>query len=309
MEDKPSSSVPATLKRTGKKFMDDGMTDWAAALTYYGLLSLFPAIIALVSIVGLFANPQTTSKTLSEIVNNLGPSTAASTFSGPVESITSNRGASGFTFIFGLALALWAASGYVGAFIRASNRIYETREGRPFWKLRPLQLAITLIAIVILALLVLGLVFTGPVVSAVAGPLGIGDTAQTLWSILKWPAMVSLVILILGVLYGMSPNVRLRGARWITPGAIVALVVWVIASVAFAFYVGNFGSYDKTYGTLGGVVSLLVWMWISNLAILFGAELNSEIERSREIDEGHEEAVEKLQLEPRQKPKPEGNAE
>lgn len=309
MKDSPGSSVPATVKRTGKRFMNDGMTDWAAALTYYGLLSLFPAIIALVSIVGLFANPETTSKTLSQIVNNLGPSTASDTFSGPVESITSNRGASGFTFVFGLALALWAASGYVGAFIRASNRIYETREGRPFWKLRPLQLAITLIAIVILALLVLGLVFTGPVVSAVAGPLGIGDTAQTLWSILKWPVMVILVILILGVLYGMSPNVRLRGARWITPGAIVALVIWVIASVAFAFYVGNFGSYDKTYGTLGGVVSLLVWMWISNLAILFGAELNSEIERSREIDEGRDDAARKIQLEPRQEPKTEGKTE
>lgn len=295
--------------RTGKRFMNDGMTDWAAALTYYGLLSLFPAIIALVSIVGLFADPAATSKTLSQIVNNLGPSTASDTFSGPVQSITSHRAASGFTFAFGLALSLWAASGYVGAFIRASNVVYETREGRPFWKLRPLQLGITVAMIVLLALLVIGLVLTGPVVRAVAEPLGIGDTAQTVWNILKWPVMVVLVLVAFGVLYRMAPNVRLRGMRWVTPGAVAALVIWVIASAAFAFYVGNFGSYDKTYGTLGGVVSLLVWMWISNLAVLFGAELNSEIERSREIDEGREGATEKLQLEPRQKPKPEGQAE
>lgn len=294
----------ATFRRTVTEFIEDGMTDWAAALTYYGLLSLFPALLALVAIVGLVADPQATTETLTDIVANLGPGTATDTFSGPIESITSNRGASGFAFIFGLAAALWSASGYIGAFGRAANVVYETREGRPFWKLRPFQVGVALVMVLILALLALGLVMTGPVVSAVAEPLGVGGTAQTVWNIAKWPVMALLVVLLLAVLYHASPNVKLPGFRWVTPGAVVALVVWVVASALFALYVANFGSYDKVYGTLGGFVALLVWFWISNLALLFGLELNSEIERNREFEQGVGQAEEEIQLEPRDQPKP-----
>lgn len=297
-------SWKGTLKRTATEFLEDNMTDWAAALTYYGLLSLFPALIALVSIIGLFADPQSTTEKLTEIVSNLGPETAADTFAGPVESITSNRGASGFTFLLGLLLSIWAASGYIAAFSRASNVAWETREGRPFWKLRPFQLLVTLAMILILALLAIGLVMTGPIVTAVAEPFGISSTALDIWSIAKWPVMIVLVLLLFAVLYHSSPNAKLPGLPWITPGAVVALVVWVIASAAFAFYVSNFGSYNETYGTLGGFVALLVWMWISNIAILFGMELNSEIERSRQIDEGVIGAERELSLEPRAKPEP-----
>jgi len=296
-------SLFATLKRSVSEFSEDNMTDWAAALTYYGLLSLFPALIALVSIIGLFADPASTTEKLTDIVSNLGPDTAADTFSGPVESLTSNRGASGVTFVLGLALAIWSASGYIGAFSRASNVIYETREGRPFWKLRPIQLAVTLTMILILALLAIGLVMTGPVVSAVAEPFGISGTALDIWGIAKWPVMIGLVLLLFAVLYHSSPNAKLSGFRWITPGAVLALAVWVVASAAFAFYVGNFGSYNETYGTLGGFVALLVWFWISNLAILFGLELNSEIERNREFEEGVVRAEKEIQLEPRGEPK------
>jgi len=280
------------------------MTDWAAALTYYGLLSLFPALIALVSIIGLFADPASTTEKLTDIVSNLGPDTAADTFSGPVESLTSNRGASGVTFVLGLALAIWSASGYIGAFSRASNVIYETREGRPFWKLRPIQLAVTLAMILILALLAIGLVMTGPVVDAIAEPFGISNTALDIWGIAKWPVMIGLVLLLFAVLYHSSPNAKLSGFRWITPGAVLALAVWVVASAAFAFYVGNFGSYNETYGTLGGFVALLVWFWISNLAVLLGMELNSELERNREFDQGIPDAEKQIQLEPRSEPKP-----
>jgi len=284
------------------------MTDWAAALTYYGLLSLFPALIALVSIIGLFADPVTTTEKLTEIVSNLGPDTAVDTFKGPVESLTSNRGASGFTFVFGLVLAIWSASAYIGAFSRASNVIYETREGRPFWKLRPLQLGVTLGMILILAALAIGLVMTGPVVNAVAEPFGISSTALDVWAIAKWPVMIGLVLLLFAVLYHSSPNAKLTRFQWITPGAIVALVIWTLASAAFAFYVGNFGSYDATYGALGGLVALLVWFWISNLAVLFGHELNSEIERNRQFDEGIRDAEKQIQLEPRSEPKPRNTA-
>ncbi len=298
----------ATLKRTVTEFSEDEMTDRAAALTYYGLLSLFPALIALVAIIGLVADPQETTRKLTEIVSNLGPETASDTFAGPVESVTSNRGASGLVFLFGLGAAIWSASGYIGAFGRAANVIYETREGRPFWKLRPLQLGVTLAMILILAALALGLVMTGPVVGAVAEPLGVGSTAQTVWNVAKWPAMIVLVLLMLAVLYHASPNVKLPGFKWITPGAVVALAVWVVASALFALYVANFGSYDKTYGTLGGFVALLVWFWISNIAILFGMELNSEIERGREFAQGVDQAETEIQLEPREEPKPKRTA-
>jgi membrane protein len=297
------SGLFATLKRTATEFMEDNLTDWAAALTYYGLLALFPALIAMVSLIGLVGDPKSTTSTLTEIITSIGPKSAAETFSGPIESITSNQSAAGFAFVAGLAVALWSASGYVGAFMRASNIIYETPEGRPFWKLRPLQLAITLVMIVLMAILALALVLTGPVVDAVAGPIGLGDTAVSVWNIAKWPAMVAIFLLMVAVLYYASPNVKLRGFKWVTPGSLVAIVVWAVASAAFAFYVANFGSYDKTYGTLGGLIALLVWFWISNLAILFGHQLNAERERSLEIEEGRPRAEREIQLEPRSEPK------
>jgi membrane protein len=292
-----------TLRRTATEFRQGNLTDWAAALTYYGLLALFPALIAMVSLIGLVGDPRGTTSTLTEIITAIGPESAAQTFSGPIESIASNQGTAGFAFVAGLALALWSASGYVGAFMRASNVIYETPEGRPFWKLRPLQLGVTLAMVVLMALLALALVLTGPVVGAVAGPIGLGDTAVSVWNIAKWPAIVAVFLLMVAVLYYASPNAKLRGFRWVTPGSAVAIVVWAVASAGFAFYVANFGSYDKTYGTLGGLVALLVWFWISNLAILFGHQLNAELERTREIEEGHPGAEREIQLEPRSEPK------
>ena len=183
--------------------------------------------------------------------------------------------------MLGLAVAIWSASGYIGAFIRASNVVYSTDESRPFWKLRPLQIAITIVMVLLVALLALGLVLTGPIVDAIAGPVGLDSTAVTLWNVLKWPVMAGVFILMLSFLYYASPDAKLRGFRWVTPGSLVALVVWAIASTAFALYVANFGSYDKTYGTLGGLIVLLVWLWITNVAILFGHALNAQLERER----------------------------
>lgn len=292
-----------TLKRTLSEFQEDNLSDWAAALTYYGLLSLFPALIAMVSLIGIFGDPQTTTQKLTEIVTELGPESGAETFKGPIASIVENQTAAGFAFVFGLALALWSASGYVGAFIRASNIVYETPEGRPFWKLRPLQIAVTLAMIVMMALLAVGLVLTGPVVEAVANPIGLSSTAVDVWNVAKWPAMALIFIFMVDLLYYASPNVKLRGFRWVTPGAIVAIVVWALASAGFAFYVANFSSYDKTYGTLAGLVILLLWFWITNLAILFGHQLNAERERSSKIEEGQPRAEKEIQLEPRNEPK------
>jgi membrane protein len=297
------SSLFATVKRTFTEFSEDNMSDWAAALTYYGLLSMFPALIALVSIVGLVGDPATTTKAITDMVTKVGPSSAADTFAGPIKSITSNRGTAGVLFIVGLGTALWSASAYVGAFMRAANIVYETPEGRPFWKLRPLQILVTLVMLVMLALVAVALVLTGPIVTAVAGPLGIGSTAVSIWNIAKWPVLLAVMVTMFAVLFYSAPNVKLVGFRWVTPGALLAIVLWLVASAAFAFYAANFGSYDKTYGTLGGLVCLLVWLWITNVALLLGMELNSERERSRELDAGVPGADRELQLDARSKPK------
>ena len=293
----------STIKRTATEFQEDNLADWAAALTYYGLLSLFPALIAMVSLIGLFGDPRSTTESLTEVITDIGPESAAETFEGPIESITENRGTAGLAFIGGLLVALWSASGYIGAFIRASNVIYETPEGRPFWKLRPLQILVTIAMVVLLVLLAVALVLTGPIVSAVADPLGIGSVAVDVWNVAKWPVMAGVFLLMVAVLYYASPNVKPRGFRWGIPGSLVAIAVWVVASALFGLYVANFGSYDKTYGTLGGLVALLVWFWITNLAILFGHQLNAERERSREIEEGRPRAEREIQLEPRDEPK------
>jgi membrane protein len=300
--DLPKRSWKDTLKRTFREFQEDNLTDWAAALTYYAVLSVFPALIALLSIVGLVADPATVTRVITETVSEIGPASAAETFSGPINDITSNTSAAGLALVLGLAGALWTASGYVGAFMRASNSIYEIEEGRPFWKLRPLQILVTLAMVMMLAIVVLGLVISGPFATALGSALGIGDTAVTIFQFGKFPVLLVVVMLMLAVLYFASPNAKLPGFKWISPGSVVAVVVWVLASALFAFYVANFGNYQKTYGTLGGVVSFLVWMWITNLAVLFGAELNAELERSRELEAG-EPAHEEIQLEPRTPPK------
>lgn len=292
----------ATAKRTVKEFKDDNLTDWAAALTYYGVLSLFPALIALVSIVGLVMDPKTVTDTLTKLIGSLNPN-AVETLQGPIEQITANRSRAGLALVLSLGAALWSASGYIGAFMRASNAIYEVDEGRPFWKLRPLQIVVTLVMVILTALVALSLVVSGPVAKTVGDAVGLGDAAVTAWNIGKWPVLVLIVMGMLAVLYHVAPNVKLPKMKWITPGAVFAVLIWIVASALFAFYVANFGSYDKTYGSLAGVIVFLLWLWITNIAILLGAEMNAELERTREIVAGNAAAKEQIQLEPRSVPK------
>jgi membrane protein len=291
-----------TLKRTGKEFSRDNGTDWAAALTYYAVLSLFPAIIALISILGLVVDPATITRVITDVVSSLGPQSATDTFKGPIEQISSNRSGALLGLIFGIAVALWTASGYVGAFMRASNVIYGREEGRPFYILRPLQLVVTLVLVLMAALVVLSLIVTGPVASAIGGAVGLGDAAVTAWNIAKWPVMLVVVMVMLAILYWPSPNAKQAGFRWVSPGSILAVAVWIVASGAFAFYVANFGSYNKTYGALGGVICFLVWMWITNVAVVLGAELNAETERAREIEAGVPGAEEDIKAPYRREP-------
>lgn len=231
-----------------------------------------------------------------------GPSTTSSTFRGPIESITANRGTAGVLLIVGIVGVLWTASAYVGAFFRASNVMYEVEEGRPFLKLRPLQMLVTLLQVLLLAAVGLALAVTGPVARKVGSGLPIGSAAVTAWDIAKWPVMALVVLLAIALLYFASPNAKLRGFGSVFPGAVLAMVIWSIASAAFAVYVANFGSYNKTYGTLGGMITFLVWLWITNVAIVLGAEFNAERERSKELDEGNLEAARELQIDLRSEP-------
>lgn len=282
--DLPNKSWGGVLKRTMKEFKEDNLTDWAAALTYYGVLSIFPALLALVSVLGLLG-----SSTIKPLIDNLGslaPGAARDILNSMLTQLQSSQGKAGLALIIGIAVALWSASGYIAAFMRASNAVYDIGEGRPVWKTLPTRLAITLVVIVLLAAMAVGVIFTGTLAKKAGEVLGVGDTAITVWNIAKWPVLILLFSLVLALLYWASPNVK-RGFRWVSPGSILAVVIWIIASALFALYVANFSSYDKTYGSLAAVIIFLIWLWISNIAILLGLEFNAELERGRALDAGH----------------------
>jgi membrane protein len=295
----PKATTGGTFKRTLKEFSEDGLTDWAATLTYYGILALFPALTALLSIVGLLTDPQQLTDAITQVV----PAQAADTLNPVIQQIAGSSSAAGLGLIIGIAAAIWSASGYVGAFTRAANIVYETREGRKIWKLKPLQLLITLIGILFAALILAMLVLSGPVVDAIGQSIGLGETVLNIWSWAKYPVILVLLALMIAVLYYATPNAKLRGFKWVSPGAGVAILVAVVASALFAFYVGNFGSYNKTYGALAGVVIFLIWFWLINLALLFGIELDAEIERTKELKAGVPRADKEIQLDAREAPK------
>jgi membrane protein len=275
----------ATLKRTFTEFKEDGLTDWAAGLTYYGVLSLFPALLALVSIFGVVGNPQTVTRTLLEIVGQLGPQSAVETLRGPIMSITQSTSTAIVGLVLGVAAALFSASKYVGGFMRASNVIYEVYEGRSFLKLRPLQMLVTLLMLLVVVAATIVLVVSGSLASAIGQAIGVGDTAVTVWRIAKWPVIVLFVTLAFAVLYYASPNAKQRSFKFVLPGALTAVVVWILASVAFAVYVTLAGT-SGVYGSLGSFILFLTWLWITNVAVLFGAELNAERERDRQLKAG-----------------------
>ncbi|HEY0637891.1 MAG TPA: YihY/virulence factor BrkB family protein, partial [Pseudonocardiaceae bacterium] len=286
----PKGAWWAALKRTVKEFNKDNITDWAAALTYYGVLSLFPALLVLLSVIGLIGRSAT--EPLIEQVRQLVPGESRDLLVNAIRDLEGSAGFAGPVAILGVLGALWAASGYVAAFVRASNAIYEMEEGRPLWKTLPLRVGLTLALVVLLGLCVVGVVATGGIAERVGSWIGLGGTAVQVWDIAKWPVLAVLVSLAVALLYWASPNVRHPGFRWITPGSAIAVLVWILASVGFGLYVANFGSYNKTYGSLAAVVVFLVWLWISNLAILFGAELDAELARGGAVAAGHPEEQE-----------------
>jgi membrane protein len=296
----PRRAWPTVLKRTVKEYKADNLPDLAAALTYYGVLAIFPMLIVLVSILGLIGNSVT-----QPLIDNLGkvaPGAAKQIFTSAITNIQSNQGTAGVLVIVGLAGALWSASGYVGAFMRASNVIWDVEEGRPIWKTIPVRLGVTVVTLLLLTAGAIAVTFTGGLAREVGNVIGVGSTAVQIWDIAKWPVLIILVAVMLAILYYAAPNVKQPGFHWVTPGGLLAVLLWIVVSALFAFYVANFSSYNKTYGALASVIVFLVWLWITNTVILLGAELNAELERARQI-EGGLPADREPYLPPRSQPK------
>jgi membrane protein len=273
------------IGRTVGEFRRDDLTDLAAALTYYGVLAVFPALIALVSVLGLVGHSAT--QPLIENLGKVAPGPAKSIFTSAIQGVQKSQGTAGVIFLVSVAGALWSASGYVAAFMRASNVIYDVEEGRPIWRTLPVRLGVTIVMVILLAASTVAVVLTGSLAKDVGGLLGVGSSVVSVWDVAKWPVLLVIVSAMFTLLYWASPNVKPTGVRWLTPGGALAVAVWVIASGAFALYVANFSSYNKTYGALAAVVVFLVWLWISNIAVLLGAEFNAELERGRRIEAGY----------------------
>lgn len=299
--DKPTEvegrSWKYVLRKTAREFTSDQCTDIAASLTYYAVLAIFPAFIALISLLGVVSDGRQATQALLQTLSTIAPASAIDVLRGPLEGFADSP-AAGFALVSGIVLAVWSASGYVGAFSRAMNRIYEIDEGRPFWKLKPIQLLTTVIGIVLLLVIVLLIAISGPIAETVGSAVGLGDVAVTVWEIAKWPVIVALLIVMLALLYYLTPNAKQPKFRWMSLGALLALVAIVVASVGFGFYVTNFSNYAKNYGSLAGIVIFLLWLWIANLALLFGAEFDAELERGRQLQAGMP-AEEDIQLPPR----------
>nr|WP_235032705.1 YihY/virulence factor BrkB family protein [Actinacidiphila yanglinensis] len=282
--DLPKGSVRGILKRTLKEYKADNLADLAAALTYYAVLAVFPALLALVSIVG-FLGPSAV-RSLKHNIATLAPGPVRTVLTSIVNQVQGNQGSAVLALIVGIVVALWSASGYVAAFMRAGNAVYSVGEGRPAWKALPTRFAITVFIVVMLAAISVGIVFTGKLARRTGNVLGLGDTAVTVWNFAKWPVMLVLFALVVAVLHWAAPNVR-HGFRWVTRGSLLSVAIWLVASAAFAVYVAHFSSYNKTYGTFAGIIIFLVWLWVSNIALLVGLEFNAETERARAVEGGH----------------------
>ncbi|MEV2241657.1 YihY/virulence factor BrkB family protein [Micromonospora sp. NPDC049891] len=282
------------LVRAGRNYLRDNCTDWAAALTYYGVLALFPATVVVVALVGLVSDGERTVDTVLDLARDVGAGSvvANESFVGVVREVVSQNSSAGVLLSFGLLGALWSASNFIASFTRASNAIYGVVEGRPVWKLRPTQIGLAAVSLVLLATVAAGLIVSGPVADAVGDLVGAGGAARTAWAVAKWPALALIAMLLMSLLFWVAPNVRQPRFRWLTPGGVVALATWALGSFGFGLYVANFGSYSTTYGSLGAVIAFLVWLYLSNSALMLGVQINAELQRGRMIQSGQGDADE-----------------
>ena len=271
------------LKRTGKAFKKDKLGVWSAALTYFGVLSIFPALLVVVSFLGLLG--ESTTDSLLENLENVAPGPAQEILTNAITNLQDAGSASGVAFVIGIVAAVWSSSGYVAGFMDASNAIYDVEEGRGLTKALPVRVGLTLVLMVLAGLIAFSVALSGGLAREAGDVVGVGESAVNVWNLAKWPVLLVLVSLLLAILYWGAPNVKMP-FRLVSPGSLLAVLGWVIASLLFAFYVANFGSYNKTYGALAGPIIFLLWLWIANICVLLGAELNAELERGRALEAG-----------------------
>ena len=271
------------LKRTVGAFKKDKLGVWSAALTYFGVLSIFPALLVVVSFLGLLGESATDS--LLKNVEQVAPGPAQEILTNAITDLQDSGSASGVAFVVGIVAAVWSSSGYVAGFMDASNAIYGVEEGRGLTKALPVRVGLTLVLMVLAGLIAFSVALSGGLAREVGDVVGLGDSAVNVWNLAKWPVLLVLVSLLLAVLYWGAPNVKMR-FRLLSPGSLLAVLGWLIASLLFAFYVANFGSYSKIYGALAGPIIFLLWLWITNICVLLGAELDAELERSRALEAG-----------------------
>jgi membrane protein len=269
--------------RTISEFVEDDLPDRAAALTYYGVLSIFPGLLVAVALIGLLGD-EAVNSVVNEVLGFTSGPTEQIVVDG-VQTLQGNHNAAGAVAVVGLLIAFWSASGYIGAFMRAANAIYDVPEGRPLWKMIPIRLFVTLVTVLFLAISAVAILFTGRLAEDAGKAMDLESQSVTIFNVLKWPALVTGFALVLALLYWAAPNARLR-FRVITPGIVLALITWVVVSAGFAYYVSRFDSYNRTYGALGAVIVFLIWMWLTNVAVLLGAEFDAELARARAIAAG-----------------------
>jgi membrane protein len=267
--------LPEAFKRTVKDFKRDNLTAWAAALTYYSVLSLFPGLLVLVGVMGLLSDTFIT--TLLDNATSVVPPAVADILRGAVENVRQGQARPGLATAIGLLLAFWSASGYVSAFAKASNAIHGTTDERPFWKAVPMRLGVTLVTGLLALAAAVIVVLSGRVAEVVGRTIGFERAGITVWEVAKWPVLIVIVSIMLAVLYWAGPQARIADFRWLRPGGVIAVLLWIAISFLFGLYVANFGSYNKTYGALAGVIVFLVWLWLTNLALLIGAKIDSGI--------------------------------
>lgn len=273
------------LTRSVSEFLRDRGPDLAGSLTFYGVLSLFPAVLVMVSLLGVFGQGGRTIDAIMDMLSDIASPEVLDPIRGPVEQLVTTP-AAGTALVVGTAVSLWTASRYVRALARAMNSVFGVEEGRPLWRLWPSGYLLTAALVLLASVGALALVFTGPVAERVGGWIGLGDTALTVWEFAKWPAGMLAAVVALAILYRFAPNVAGRKFSWVSLGAAVALVVIGVATLGFNFFVANFSNFNEVYGSLTGVIVFLLWLWLVNIAVVYGVRLDAEVLRVRQLREG-----------------------
>ena len=274
------------IKRTVIAFYDNQMTHHAAALTYYGLMSLFPALLVAVSLLGLLGQYPETYDAIIGAIREVSPDATIDTFDSALRTALEHKGSAAVAFVVGLLVALYGTTGVLEAARRALNVAFEVENGRSFLQRKATDI-VSSVVLMVLVLITLVLVFVGGgFAEAVFDLIGLGSTAEEVWAVARWPAAVATAMLVFSWVYYVTPDVEQRSFRWVTPGAAVGVAIWMLASAAFAFYLANLNDLNATYGSFGAALVLIFWLWLSNVAMLFGAQLNAEIERQQQLAEG-----------------------